>query len=205
MQFLRRTLRRPKIKTRTTFILSLTVIITLGAGNAFGQYSGGSGTASDPYQIASKADLLVLAASPSDYSKSFILTADISLASESFTSAIIAPDTVNDNANSDFNGTAFTGVFDGAGYRISDAHINGGIEARDYLGLFGKIGAAGQVKNLVIEYLNISCSYPSTLAHSYYHGALCGYNSGSITNCAVFASAVLQIFCRLLRFMPKNF
>ena len=190
MQFLRRTLRRPKMKTRTTFILSLTVIITLVAGSAFGAYSGGSGTAGDPYKIATKADLLTLAATPADYIKCFILTANIYLGSPSFTSAIIAPDTVNSDSNWDFTGTAFTGVFDGAGYCISEGYFNGGLEARDYLGLFGKIGAGGQVKNLVLDYMNISSDYNTTAAHSYCYGALCGYNSGTITNCAVIASSV---------------
>jgi hypothetical protein len=40
------------------------------------KYSGGSGTAEDPYQIATAADLLLRGDSPEDYDKHFILTAD---------------------------------------------------------------------------------------------------------------------------------
>jgi len=38
------------------------------------QYSGGSGTAEDPYQIATAADLIALGETPDDYDKHFILT-----------------------------------------------------------------------------------------------------------------------------------
>ena len=44
------------MKIRTTFILSLTAILTLAAGSVFGAYSGGSGTAGDPYLISTVAD-----------------------------------------------------------------------------------------------------------------------------------------------------
>ncbi|MBN2128801.1 MAG: hypothetical protein JW741_04865 [Sedimentisphaerales bacterium] len=43
------------------------------------KYSGGSGTADDPYQIATAADLIALGETPEDYDKHFILTADIDL------------------------------------------------------------------------------------------------------------------------------
>ena len=59
---LRKNHEEKKMKTRTTFILSLTAILTLAAGSAFGKYSGGSGTAGNPYKIATKVDLLALAA-----------------------------------------------------------------------------------------------------------------------------------------------
>ena len=81
------------MKTRTTFILSLTAIITLAAGSAFGAYSGGTGEPNNPYQIATKADLLALAADTGDYGKCFILTADVNMAGQVFTTAIIAADT----------------------------------------------------------------------------------------------------------------
>jgi len=42
-------------------------------------YSGGLGTAGDPYQIATKADLLALAGAIADYNECFILTADIDM------------------------------------------------------------------------------------------------------------------------------
>jgi hypothetical protein len=133
-------------------------------------YSDGTGTSGDPYQIADLNDLLALAAAPADYGKCFVLTADIDMAGQVFTTAIIAPDT---SSSSDFQGTAFTGTFDGSGHKITHFIINGG--SNDYIGLFGYINS-GSVKNLGIE--NFSVNGAS------YIGGLVGNNgSGSITNC----------------------
>ncbi|NLH16714.1 MAG: hypothetical protein GX455_09050 [Phycisphaerae bacterium] len=166
-----------------------------------GTYSGGSGTADNPYKISTKTDLLALAATPADYGKSFILTADIDLNGQIFTSALIAPDS---SSSSDYDGIAFTGNFDGNGHKIVNWTINGGYN--DYLGLFGQIGTiqtSGLVKNLGVDSFSItSRSYKvgglcgaiyldSTISHcyangtiensGYYVGALCGYNqSGTI-------------------------
>jgi len=55
-------------------VLLLTIVSTASA-----KYGGGSGTAEDPYQIATAADLIALGETPTDYNKHFILTADIDL------------------------------------------------------------------------------------------------------------------------------
>lgn len=62
--------------------LQAIIIITmfLTTASAFAQYSGGSGTETDPWQIACPNDLLYLAAHTEDYGAHFILTADINLA-----------------------------------------------------------------------------------------------------------------------------
>ncbi|MGD0572270.1 MAG: GLUG motif-containing protein [Sedimentisphaerales bacterium] len=159
------------MKTRTTFTLSLTAILILAAGSALA-YSGGSGTAGDPYQIATKADLLALAANMADYNKCFILTADINMGGQVFMTAIIA---ANPGQDYPFGGTAFTGTFDGKGHRIACFTINGG--SNSYLGLFGQINSSGSVKNLGLEYFVVVSS-------SSYVGGLVGWNySGSISNC----------------------
>jgi hypothetical protein len=138
-------------------------------------YSGGSGTPEDPYQIANKEDLLTLAGTTADYSKCFILTADIDMGRQVFTTAVIAPDI--DNSNYVFDGTAFTGAFDGNGHKITNFTINGG--SNRYLGLFGYISSGGSVKNLGIENCTVSGS-----PGSYYVGGLVGYNYyGSISDC----------------------
>ena len=189
------------MKTRTTFILFLTAILSHAAGSAFGSYSGGSGTAGDPYKIATKTDLLALAATTADYSKCFILTADINMGGQVFTTAIIAADT---NSNSGFQGTAFTGTFDGNDHKITNFTINGGNNC--YLGLFGCITSSGLIKNLGLEncavsggsygsyvgglvgvsvYGSISNCYSTGLVSGpAYVGGLVGYNdSGSVSNC----------------------
>ncbi len=143
-------------------------------------YSGGDGTSGNPYQIATKADLLALATTTADYGKCFILTADIDLdpnlpGGQVFTTAIIAKDT---SSSSGFQGTAFTGVFDGNGHKITRFTINGG--SNDYLGLFGKISftSSSAVNNLGLENFSVSGS-----SGSYYIGSLVGDNRGSINNC----------------------
>jgi hypothetical protein len=159
-----------KIRTKTTFIVFLTAIITLAAGSAFGKYSGGTGEPNNPYQIAAKTDLLDLAADTNDYGKCFILTADINMAGQVFTTAIIAPDT---NSSNGFQGMVFTGTFDGKSHKITNFSINGG--SKDYLGLFGYIDAGGAVKNLGLADFAVSGTY--------HVSGLAGLNSGSISNC----------------------
>ena len=149
------------MKTTATFILSLTIIITLAGGSAFGVYSGGTGEPNNPYKIAAKADLLALADNTADYDKCFILTADIDMQAQVFTTAIIASD------------TSFTGTFDGSGHKITHFAINGG--SNSYLGLFGYISSGGSVKNLRIE--NFAVSGSSDV------GGLVGENFGNISDC----------------------
>jgi hypothetical protein len=132
-------------------------------------YSGGSGEPNDPYRIADVNDLLELAADTNNYDKCFILTADIDLdpnlpGGQVFTTAIIAPDTSSDD---DFQGTAFTGTFDGNNHKITNFTINDNW----YLGLFGKIDAGGSVKNLGIEDFAVS-----GYSGSYNVGGLVGHN-----------------------------
>jgi hypothetical protein len=175
MYFLKRTWRKAKMKTRTTFILFLTAIIILAAGSAFGAYSGGTGDPNNPYKISTKADLLALAADTNDYDKCFILTADINLEGQVFTTAIIAPDTSPDAG---FQGTAFAGTFDGNGHKISNLTIDTDGAPRDYLGLFGFV-SDGTLRNIRLENVRITDG-----GGSYYLGALAGYTLlGSIRYC----------------------
>ena len=111
------------------------------------KFSGGSGTADDPYQIATAADLIALGETPDDYDKHFILTADIDLdpnlpGRRVFDRAVIAPD-VN-NATGGFQGTPFTGVFDGGGHTVSHMTMTGASR----LGLFGQLGVGAAVRDL---------------------------------------------------------
>jgi len=118
-------------------------ICLLGAASVVqAQYSGGSGTADDPYRIATAADLIALGETPDDYDKHFILTADIDLGGMLFDRAVIAPDT--NDVVAEFQGTAFTGVFDGNGHRIMNVAISG----LSFLGLFGSVGSGGEVLDL---------------------------------------------------------
>lgn len=154
-------------------LLTAIIIASLVLPSAALGYSGGSGGSNDPYQIATKADFLELAGTPEDYNGCFILTADINLAGEVFIMAPIAPDT---NTALHFQGTAFTGVFDGNYRKITNLTIDGG--TNDYIGLFGKTDDGSVLKNLGLENFDVNA-----LADSRYAGSLVGWNSGSITNC----------------------
>jgi hypothetical protein len=85
-------------------------------------YSGGKGTLDDPYRIATVDNLLYLLATSTDWDKSFILTADIDLTGNTFEKAPIAPDT--DDATDEFQGTSFSGTFDGNGHAIRNLTID---------------------------------------------------------------------------------
>ena len=140
------------------------------------QYSGGSGTAHDPYQIATAADLIVLGETPDDYDKHFILTADIDLdpnlpGGEVFDRAVIAPSA---EPGRSFDGTPFTGDLDGRGYSISYLKIVG----EDFLGMFGYLNFGARLSNIRVELIDVNGT-------GSYVGGLVGRNDGgSITGCS---------------------
>ncbi len=151
--------------------LFVITVFLLAVAVSFAKYSGGSGDPNDPYRLSTPSDLLALAADNNDYDKSFVLTADINLQGHIFTSAVILPDT---SPSYGFQGITFAGIFDGNGFTIQHLTINAG--TNDYIGLFGVLSPASQVKNLGFEDCNIS-------GQGDYTGALVGFNYADITNC----------------------
>jgi hypothetical protein len=147
-------IKRVLLKKAVLGFLSLIMV-----NSCFAKYSGGTGEPNTPYQIASSADLLLLAADANDYNKCFILTADINLGSSgAFTNAVI--------------GGTFAGVFDGAGHKITNLVIKG--SGKNYLGLFGVV-SGGEIKNLGLENVSVTGSLAV--------GGLAGDNHGTISNC----------------------
>jgi hypothetical protein len=151
------------------------------------KYGGGSGTADDPYQIATAADLIALGHSPEDYDKHFILTADIDLdpnlpGGKVFDEAVVAPDT--DPTSWDFQRTSFTGVFDGNGHKM----WNFTYDSNDTynIGFFGYIDHGNaQVKNLSLIDPSIDAGTASSV------GPLAGrLIEGSISGCHVLGGTV---------------
>ncbi len=135
----------------------------------------GSGTPDDPYQIATPEDLMLLGDSPEHYDKHFILTADIDLDPKPpgcwfFYRSVIAAD--SNDATPAFDGTPFSGVFDGDDHTISHLTMNGGGQ----LGLFGQLASTAEVKNLGVVDVKITSS-------GSYVGALVGENYGNVTHC----------------------
>jgi hypothetical protein len=134
----------------------------------------GTGISSDPYLIATAEDLGAMGR----YSRSawYRLAADIDLSGVTWSAPPVA---------------AFDGIFDGHGHRIKDLMLHG--DARDHVGLFGRIGREGWVYDLGLE--NVSIDVPND---SLRVGGLAGENAGHIVNCYVTATIVGGNGCRSL-------
>lgn len=156
-------------------------------GSIASAFAGGTGTAENPYQIATGAQLAYLASSVNSgetyAGKNFVLTADIDLNKRPWTPIA--------NAFSDalFGGSdyrIFAGNLDGQGYAVSNVAI-GSEKApleSDVFGLFG--ATAGKISNL---HLNTVSIYGVAKNVSGYvigpAGGLIGSASGNVENCHV--------------------
>ncbi len=135
-------------------IFAILVIVFCSASLAFA-YTGGSGTETDPYQIATVADWNDLMHTTADWNKHFVLIADVNLLNITLTP--VGSGT-----------TKFTGTLNGNSHIIRNADIN--MPDGDFAGLFGCISNS-RISNLGI--INIKVSGKS------YVGALAGYNRQS--------------------------
>ncbi len=163
------------------------------------QFSGGTGTTEDPFQIATKADLDTLSHNPSYWDKHFIQTADIVFHSSDFQSG-----------GAFYNGGAgfspignskngFTGSYNGQDHVIDSLYINR--PKQDYVGFFGYISSTAidrlGVSNVNITGLNIvgglcgwsekctirHCYTTGNVSGNYQIGGFCGWNyKGTIRN-----------------------
>ena len=156
-------------------------------GSIASAFAGGTGTAKNPYQIATGAQLAYLASSVNNgetyAGKNFVLTADIDLNKRPWTPIA--------NAFSDalFGGSdyrIFAGNLDGQGYTVSNVVIgskSAPLES-DVFGLFG--ATEGKISNLHLNTVSIHgkaknvSGYVIGLA-----GGLIGSASGSVENCHV--------------------
>ncbi|MFO8050482.1 MAG: PKD domain-containing protein [Thermoplasmatota archaeon] len=131
-------------------------------------FSGGSGTASDPYKISNVTELQWMG-NTSNLDKHFILVNDINAS---------ATKTWNSGAGFVPIGTGtslntFTGSLDGNGYNITGLFINR--SGTDYQGLFGYIDTGGVVKNVIL--------IDSEITGNSYVGGMVGSNKGTVSNC----------------------
>ncbi len=134
----------------------------------------GIGTQTNPYQIENQFHLELV--NNDLVKKHYILMADIDLSATIYSTAIIAPD--ENGATPEFEGTSFSGVFDGNGHKITGLTINTNGERSNYLGLFGRIND-GSVRNLALENINITAG-----DNCWYIGGISGWNNSVImTNC----------------------
>ena len=134
-------------------------------------FAGGSGTAGDPYQVATCADLLEIDDSTANLSKSYLLTANINCTGVSITPMK--------------NGsTYFSGVLDGGNKTISNLSVTCAVTG---CGLFFKV-TSGTVRDLTIASSTLSSS-------AGYAGLLAGYlgdttNTATVSNVAVTSANV---------------
>ena len=181
------------------FILLFFIVLS---SNVFAQFSGGSGTEENPYQISTAQDLNNIKnyLGVAHYDKYYKLMNDIDLTS--FLSGTTTGwEPIGKYLSNGDYGSAFMGHFDGNGRKITGLWIdidNSGVGIGSSAGLFGyvipyeSISGYGiskyNFKNLGIETnpaKNIKCS------NTYYVGILCGYltnvwlPSVTIDNCYV--------------------
>ncbi|MDC1787164.1 fimbrillin family protein [Bacteroides uniformis] len=74
----------------------------------------------------------------------------------------------------------YTGIFDGGGHTIKGLTVT---TYDQFVGLFGSIGNAGTVKNVMMEDVQITSNRSSGFA-----GGVAGYSEGTIENCSVSGS-----------------
>jgi len=123
----------------------------------------GDGSSSSPYEISTASDLQAM---QGDLSADYIVVNDID-----------ASGTVNWNNGQGFNpigdyDVSFTGSLDGKKYDISGLNIKR--QSENYVGLFGEIGAGGEVKNVGV--INVNMTGDKKV------GSLAGINSGTVSN-----------------------
>ncbi len=161
------------------------VLVTAGLP-ARGQYAGGSGTADDPYLIATAAQLNAIGLHPEHSAKHFRLTADIDMNDLGKTPVNLIP--------------TFQGVFDGNDHTI--AHLIYRVKDEDSpptwdsvlrIGLFRVIsGADALVQNLGLIEPDVQPDPTATKWKIDYVGALVGsLGQGWVRNCYVKGGHVL--------------
>jgi hypothetical protein len=132
----------------------------------------GDGSEANPYQISEPNHLIAI----NDLDTTgihFVLMNDIDLdpnlpGNQIFNRAVIASQ------------VAFEGTFDGQGYAIRNLQIIDETEGVSFIGLFGKIGPDGFVKNFSIKDYDIRVKISWNLGFA---GSLAGQNLGIVFNC----------------------
>ena len=152
-----------RISSFVLIVILLAMVPAIFSASAATAYSGGTGTASDPYLIATPADFYNVRNHTGKY---FLQVCDISMEGYSLTPV-----------------SSFSGTYDGGGYAITDVTMT---IYTDRAGLFGN--NSGTIKNINLENCSITI-YGSSVAFS---GGIAArnYQGGQILNC--FVSGTVQ-------------
>lgn len=133
---------------------------------AQGQPWSGSGIEGDPYLIEDANDMQAIGADPNYWDAHFKLVNDINLAQFTGTQFNIIGK----------EGKPFTGVFDGNGHIIRN--FSYATTDRNGIGLFGYVGTAGEIRDLVLADISIDATNGQGV------GGLAAVNKGIISNCS---------------------
>ncbi|HOH30995.1 MAG TPA: hypothetical protein PLC40_15050, partial [Candidatus Hydrogenedentes bacterium] len=125
-------------------------------------YSGGAGIAPNPYRIGTVADWSMLAYTPGDWNKYFLLINDID-----FGGAAVTPVGTHDQP--------FAGALDGDGHVLRNSRILW--PDTNYIGLFCALGDGGAISDLAIEEFEVA-------GYSFVGGLVGQNNGGDITFCS---------------------
>ena len=147
-----------------------------------GLFAGGTGTADDPYQIATAEELREFAklVNGGERDASAVLTDDIVLNEKI---EVDENGTVTNQEElsewtpigSIISGDPYEGTFNGDGHTISGLYIDS--SSANYQGLFGRVDTGGKVQNL-------SVSGSVSVSGSDHVGGVVGLNLGTVINCA---------------------
>ena len=148
-------------------LVAFAILLLPSAVWATGTYDDGDGTAGDPFQINTPAQMDEIGQHSEDWGSYFILTADIVLSGYTGTAFHIIGNST----------TAFRGVFDGNGHTISNFTYNS--TGTDRIGLFGYVyGLNAEIKNLGLIEANVDAGTGLMV------GSLVGgLNDGTVTGC----------------------
>ncbi|MBX3043014.1 MAG: hypothetical protein KIT33_02085 [Candidatus Kapabacteria bacterium] len=172
-------------------IFSIMAILFTSSYALRAQYSGGTGTSGDPYQIATTDDLIELSNSSGDWDDYFIQTADITFDENEQLVDWDGDGTADWDAQDQLGFSpigndviSFTGEYDGQGHTISNLFINR--PAQEYVGLFRRTNNS-TISNIGIVDCNITgffavgslvgrCDSNSEIINCYSTGTLTGTN-----------------------------
>jgi len=104
------------------------------------------------YYVSTAEQLVAIGTEQSLMDKRFELVNHIDLSEHTFNTAVIAAGTMVDGS---FQGTPFTGQWDGKGCAIRQLRIDTAGQSKAYLGLFGYVDDA-EIRNLIIENASIT-------------------------------------------------
>ncbi|MBQ2710750.1 MAG: hypothetical protein IJF66_02265 [Clostridia bacterium] len=153
-------------------------------------FSGGSGTAEDPYLISNAEQFWQINEGLDKY---YRLIDDID-----FEWAERVPIGREELSNGSFKYYEFTGIIDGNGYKLKNLtikqlyNLENKVLEEDFAGLIGIIGQKGVVKNLTLQDVNVDISITKDdiqYSNNEYHaGIIAGNNKGVIRNCHILSA-----------------